>query len=89
MTTGALTAAGFLWQSTITPDNGYIPGVLGPAILISIGGGPLNAPLTTTVTSGVAEHDAEAASGLMNTAKQVGGALGAVGLSGRDLTLRT
>ncbi|MGH3243047.1 MAG: MFS transporter, partial [Spirillospora sp.] len=74
---GALAAAaGFLWQSRITADSGYLFGVLGPAILVSAGGGLLNTPLTTTVTSGVAERDAGAASGLMNTAKQVGGALG-------------
>ncbi|MGP4025890.1 MFS transporter [Actinomadura sp. 3N407] len=74
---GALTAAGgFLWQSHITAGTGYLEGVLGPAILISIGGGLLNTPLTTTVTSGVAERDAGAASGLMNTAKQAGGAVG-------------
>ncbi|MEU8798429.1 MFS transporter [Spirillospora sp. NPDC048819] len=74
---GALTAAGgFLWQSHITADSGYLFGVLGPAVLISVGGGLLNTPLTATVTSGVAERDAGAASGLMNTAKQVGGAVG-------------
>lgn len=74
---GALTAAcGFAWQSAITAESTYLTGVLGPAILISIGGGLLNTPLTTTVTSGVAGQDAGAASGLMNTAKQVGGALG-------------
>jgi EmrB/QacA subfamily drug resistance transporter len=75
--TGALVAAaGFLWQSRITAASDYLTGVLGPAIFISIGGGLLNTPLTATVTSGVADHDAGAASGLMNTAKQVGGALG-------------
>ncbi|MFG2088946.1 MFS transporter [Spirillospora sp. NPDC048824] len=80
--TGALTAAaGFLWQSAITADSGYLSGVLGPAILISVGGGLLNTPLTATVTSGVAERDAGAVSGLMNTAKQVGGAVGLAALT--------
>ena len=74
---GALIAAvGFLWQSRITPDSSYLYGILGPAIFISVGGGLLNTPITTTVTSGTSESDAGAASGLMNTTKQVGGALG-------------
>ena len=74
---GALVAAaGFLWQSFITADSNYLYGILGPAVLISVGGGLLNTPITTTVTSGTSESDAGAASGLMNTTKQVGGALG-------------
>ncbi|MEV4570386.1 MFS transporter [Nonomuraea sp. NPDC049419] len=75
--TGALIgAAGFLWQSRLGPGGDYVTAVLGPAALISLGGGLLNTPLTVTVTSGVASEDAGAASGLMNTAKQIGGALG-------------
>lgn len=74
---GALVAAaGFLWQSFITPDSSYLYGILGPALFISAGVGLLNTPITTTVVSGTSESDAGAASGLMNTAKQVGGALG-------------
>jgi hypothetical protein len=75
--TGALiAAAGFCWQSRITADSGYVSGILGPAVVFSIGGALLNTPLTAIVTSGVTAADAGAASGLMNTAKQVGGALG-------------
>jgi Major Facilitator Superfamily len=72
----AVAAAGFVWQSRMTPDSGYLAGILGPAIVFSVGGGLLNTPLTTTVTTGVERADAGAASGVMNTAKQVGGALG-------------
>jgi hypothetical protein len=86
ITTGALVAAaGFWWQSRITPDSGYLAGIAGPAVLMSIGGGLLNTPLTTTVTAGVDPADAGAASGLMNTTKQFGGALGLAAL----LTLTT
>ncbi|MFB4310990.1 MFS transporter [Actinomadura sp. GTD37] len=74
---GALiAAAGFLWQSRLSPGGAYLPDVLGPAILISAGGGLLGTPLTAAVTSGVPPGDAGAASGLMNTAKQMGAALG-------------
>ncbi|MEV1004523.1 MFS transporter [Nonomuraea sp. NPDC050202] len=77
ITAGALIgAAGFLWQSRIAPGDSYLAAILGPAVLISLGGGLLNTPLTVTVTAGVAAADAGAASGLMNTAKQLGGALG-------------
>nr|WP_262403408.1 MFS transporter [Actinomadura sp. CNU-125] len=74
----AVAAAGFLWQSAVAADGGgtYAGDVLGPAVLVSVGGGLLNTPLTTTVTAGVAGADAGAASGLLNTAKQVGGAVG-------------
>ncbi|MFI6928631.1 MFS transporter [Nonomuraea spiralis] len=78
---GALVgAAGFWWQSRIAPGQDYLTAIAGPAVLISLGGGLLNTPLTVTVTSGVAAADAGAASGLMNTAKQIGGALGLAAL---------
>ncbi|WP_316959519.1 MFS transporter [Streptomyces sp. TRM68367] len=76
-----LCAAGFWWQSRIGPDSGYADGVLGPALLVSAGSGLLLTPVTSAVTSGVDPADAGAASGLMNTAKQVGGALGLAALS--------
>jgi EmrB/QacA subfamily drug resistance transporter len=76
---GAVIAAlGFGWQglNASALDGSYVQEILGPAILISVGGGLLNTPITATVTSGVADTDAGAASGLMNTAKQIGGAIG-------------
>lgn len=76
----AVAAAGFLWQSRIASDSGYLYGVLGPAIFISAGAGLLNTPITATVTSGVSKTDAGAASGLMNTSKQFGGVLGLAAL---------
>jgi EmrB/QacA subfamily drug resistance transporter len=78
---GALVAAaGFAWQSGITAGSTYTSAVLGPAVLLSVGGGLFNTPLTATVTSGVPPADAGAASGLMNTAKQAGGGLGLAAL---------
>ena len=75
-----LAAAGFVWQSGVSPDSGYVGGILLPAVVFSAGGGLFNAPLTAVVTSGVAEGQAGAASGLMNTTKQFGGALGLAAL---------
>ncbi|WFE19308.1 MFS transporter [Solwaraspora sp. WMMD937] len=71
-----LAAAGFWWQSHLAVQSSYLAGILGPAVVFSIGSGLLNTPITTAVTSGVPTPDAGAASGLMNTTKQVGGALG-------------
>ncbi|MEV0699148.1 MFS transporter [Saccharopolyspora sp. NPDC050389] len=78
---GALiAAAGFAWQSRIAADSGYLAGILGPALVLSFGGGLLNTPLTTTVTAGVGATDAGAVAGLMNTTKQIGGAFGLAAL---------
>ncbi|WP_262339063.1 MFS transporter [Gordonia sp. CNJ-863] len=71
-----LAAAGFWWQAQLTIGSGYIMGILLPAIVFSLGSGMLNTPITAAVNSGIAPEDAGAASGVMNTTKQVGGALG-------------
>ncbi|WP_245664401.1 MFS transporter [Nocardia grenadensis] len=74
---GALLAAvGFGWQAQLGPDSTYLTGIFGPAIVFSIGAGLMNTPLTAAVTAGVPLPDAGAASGLMNTTKQVGASLG-------------
>jgi MFS family permease len=74
--TGSVIAAlGFLAQWLIPVAN-YPVTVLLPSIIIGLGGGLLNTPLATAVTQGIDNRDAGAASGLMNTAKQFGGAIG-------------
>ncbi|WP_255029462.1 MULTISPECIES: MFS transporter [Mycobacteriales] len=75
-----LAAAGFAWQAQLGPGSTYLTGILGPALVFSIGAGLLNTPLTAAVTAGVPAADAGAASGLMNTTKQVGAALGLAAL---------
>ncbi|MFE9382674.1 MFS transporter [Streptomyces sp. NPDC007025] len=91
-----LAAVGFLWQSRIGEHSGYWGGLLGPAIVMSAGMGLLITPITTTVTSGVDEQDAGAASGLMNTTRQLGGVVGLAALvtlatahAGADLAYRS
>lgn len=77
VTGGALlAAAGFVWQAQLSADSTYPTGILGPAIVVGTGAGLLNTPLTVAVTAGVPTAEAGAASGLMNTTKQVGAALG-------------
>ncbi|GCB52065.1 MFS transporter [Streptomyces sp. NL15-2K] len=75
-----MAAVGFVWQSRIGVDSTYWEGLLGPAIVMSAGMGLLITPITTTVTSGIAEQDAGAASGLMNATRQIGGAVGLAAL---------
>lgn len=72
----AVAAAGFWWQSAVTAGSGYLAGILGPAVLMSVGAGLLTTPLTTTVTASASAADAGAVAGVLNAAKQVGGALG-------------
>ena len=47
---------------------------------MSAGMGLLITPITTTVTSGIDTQDADAASGLMNATRQIGGAIGMAAL---------
>ncbi len=77
ITVGLLVAAaGFLWQSRITPSSGYVSGVLGPGVVICAGYALSFAPTTIVATSGVAPGEAGLVSGLLGAARQVGGALG-------------
>lgn len=76
-TTGfALAALGMLWLTQLTPDSAYLTHVVPAELLISLGMGQVFVPLSSTALLGVPNHDAGAASALVNTMQQVGGALG-------------
>jgi EmrB/QacA subfamily drug resistance transporter len=66
---------------TQLPVHGTYANLLEGLMPISIGLGLTFAPATLLGTSGVAEQDAGLASGLLNTAQQVGGAIGLAVLS--------
>jgi hypothetical protein len=72
----ALTAAGMAWLSTVQPGDTFIVGLGLPMVLIGAGQGLAFAPLTTAGIAGVEAQDAGAASGLVNSAHQLGSALG-------------
>ncbi|MEU9999834.1 MFS transporter [Streptomyces sp. NPDC050848] len=79
---GALVAAtGFGWQSTMTADGTFLTTILGPGILMMAGIGLLTTPLATLATSSAAPADAGLVSGLVNTSRTMGGALGLAVLS--------
>jgi EmrB/QacA subfamily drug resistance transporter len=77
MAVGALlAAAGLAWLTQVSITSGYVDGILGPMLLFGLGMGLLFVPLTIVAVSGVAPHDAGAASSLLNVTQQVGGSLG-------------
>ena len=71
-----LAAVGLFWLSTVAAGDSYLSHVLGPVILIGLGIGMSFVPMTLSATAGVPPHEAGLASGLINTTRQVGGALG-------------
>jgi len=71
-----LTLAGIAWLAQITADTPYLTGVAFPMVLIGIGQGLAFGPLTAAGIAGATAANAGAASGLVNTAHQLGSSLG-------------
>ncbi|MGK5549416.1 MFS transporter [Streptomyces sp. URMC 127] len=73
-----MSTAGLLWLSRIGAhaDGDYVRDVLGPFVLATLGAGLSLMPVTAAATGAAAPHEAGLASGLVNTSRQVGGALG-------------
>ncbi|MFF5364572.1 MFS transporter [Streptomyces scabiei] len=76
MAGSTMVVLGLGWQTMISPDSSYLGGVLGPMVMFGFGMGLNFVTLTLTAVSGVAPHEAGAASGLLNVTQQVGGSLG-------------
>ncbi|MBK3647976.1 MFS transporter, partial [Streptomyces sp. MBT33] len=72
LTGSALAVIGLTWQTMITSSSSYAGGVLGPMLVFGFGMGLNFVTLTVTAVSGVAQHEAGAASGLLNAMQQVG-----------------
>jgi EmrB/QacA subfamily drug resistance transporter len=74
---GLLPAAlGLLLLARVTPDAAYAVAVLPALVLMGVGGGLALPAVTTLVMAGAGPDDAGLASGLANTAQQVGAAVG-------------
>jgi EmrB/QacA subfamily drug resistance transporter len=72
-----LIAAALIWFSRVPPAGGsYAANLLGPSLLAAVGLGLAFVPVTIAAMTGTRPHEAGLASGLVNTAQQVGGALG-------------
>ncbi|MFG2047033.1 DHA2 family efflux MFS transporter permease subunit [Micromonospora sp. NPDC048935] len=77
-TVGALLllAVGLAWLGTAGTDGTFLRTLLGPTVLIGLGIGAAFVLLTDAATTGVAPGDVGVAGGLVNTTRQVGGAIG-------------
>ncbi|WP_329172236.1 MULTISPECIES: MFS transporter [unclassified Streptomyces] len=85
---GVLTGLGFLWFGQMSANGSFTADVLGPSIVTSIGIGLCLAPAVSVATAGVAAHETGSASGLLNSARQIGASLGlaALGTAAHDHT---
>jgi EmrB/QacA subfamily drug resistance transporter len=82
LTTGLLLAAGSLALLTQLPADGeYLTNLLPAYVLGGIGMGLTFVPMTIAGLSGVAGSEAGVASGLINTSRQIGGAVGIAAVS--------
>jgi predicted MFS family arabinose efflux permease len=72
----ALTLVGMAWLSRLGETTPYLTAVALPMVLIGAGQGLAFAPMTSAGIAHVGRADAGAASGLVNTAHQLGSALG-------------
>ena len=69
-------AIGLILLTQISPNGSYLGEVLVPSLLVAIGIGLSFVPVTIAAVAGVAPSEAGLASGLVNTSRLVGGALG-------------
>lgn len=74
-------AAGMLWLSRMSADGSYAVDVLGPSIMVGLGLSIAFVQLTALAVDGVPGRDAGLAGGLVNTTRQVGGAIGLAALA--------
>ncbi|HEY8285118.1 MAG TPA: MFS transporter, partial [Chloroflexota bacterium] len=71
-----LILAGMIWLTQISSGTTYAQGLLAPMLLFGFGAGCSFMPVTMTILAGVPRQESGAASGLLQTMQQVGGALG-------------
>jgi EmrB/QacA subfamily drug resistance transporter len=71
-----LAAAGLAWLSQLSAGDSYAGHVFGALVLAGLGVGLSFVPMTIAATADVPVHQAGLASGLINTTRQLGGAVG-------------
>jgi len=76
-----LAAVGLAWLGRLPLQADYLTQVLGPTLLAGFGLGMVILSATHAVTGGVPVQDAGMASGIANTARQLGGAMGVATLA--------
>jgi MFS family permease len=73
---GILASFGLTWMSQLPDHSGYPAHILGPLAVTGAGIGLMLLPLAESATAGLEPRSAGLASGLFNTARQLGGAIG-------------
>jgi hypothetical protein len=73
---GILAAGGLAWQSRLGVHSGYLGTLALPGALTMLGAGLMLTPVAAAATSGVGTGEQGVVSGLLNTSRQLGGALG-------------
>jgi EmrB/QacA subfamily drug resistance transporter len=82
ITTGLVFGAGAMaWLAQLTPTSSYAAHVLPVLVILGVGMGATIAPAMFTATYKVPPADTGVASAMVNTMQQVGGAVGASGLT--------
>ncbi|MEU8824835.1 MFS transporter [Streptomyces sp. NPDC048636] len=74
-------AVGLLWLSRMSAHGSYSVDILGPSIVVGLGLSIAFVQLTALAVDGVPPQDAGLAGGLVNTTRQVGGAIGLAALA--------
>jgi EmrB/QacA subfamily drug resistance transporter len=72
----SLIGLGALWLTQISATGSWATDVLGPSVVTALGMGMSFVPVTIAAVAGVPPERAGLASGLVNTSRQMGGALG-------------
>ncbi len=81
MAGASITAIGLFWLGQTPTTNHYGTQLLPALILTTFGLGLSLVPMTVAATAGVAPHEAGLAAGLLNTSRQIGGAIGLAALA--------
>lgn len=76
-----VSAVGLLFMSQVNAFSSFWGAIFVPSVLVTLGGGLSFAPVAVAATSGIRSEEAGLASGLVNTSRQVGGAIGLAGLA--------
>jgi len=71
-----LMTVGLILFTQISANGTYVRDVLAPSLLVAVGMGTAFVPVTISAVAGVARSEAGLASGLVNTSRLFGGALG-------------
>jgi EmrB/QacA subfamily drug resistance transporter len=79
---GLVMSGALLWLATLPSSSSYVTHLLGPTLLWAAGAGMVTMPCVALATSDAGPEQAGLASGLVNTARQVGGAVGLAALAG-------